>query len=57
MASVTSFLAMVGTSAFFNPVAGASIEANNQAITALTGIPQVRRSYDVLWYGVVRYMV
>jgi hypothetical protein len=32
---------MVGSSPFFNPVSGASIEANNEAIYMLAGIPQV----------------
>jgi len=32
---------MVSTSAFFNPVSGASEEANTEAIFTLTGIPQV----------------
>eukprot|EP00967_Tisochrysis_lutea_P144030 scaffold268382_cov26-Tisochrysis_lutea.AAC.1 len=40
MSSISSLLHMVSTSAFFNPVSGASEEANTEAIFTLTGIPQ-----------------
>ncbi len=41
MANLSTFINLVGMSAWFNPVTGASVEANNEAIHALTGIPQV----------------
>lgn len=50
MASLGSMMQMVGYSAFFNPITGASVEANNQAIHALTGIPQVR---NPLLFGLI----
>ncbi|GAX82802.1 hypothetical protein CEUSTIGMA_g10228.t1 [Chlamydomonas eustigma] len=40
MSSISSLFKMVSSSAFFDPVTGASVEANNEAIEALTGIPK-----------------
>ena len=39
--SSSSLFKMVSSSAFFDPVSGASIEANNEAVGMLTGIPKV----------------
>ena len=36
-----SLFKMVSSSAFFDPVSGASVQANNEAIGTLTGIPVV----------------
>jgi hypothetical protein len=47
MATLSSFLRMVGTTALFDPVAGASAEANDEAIHALTGIDKVGQGAEL----------
>ena len=39
MKSIPDLIKMISGSAFFNPVSGASAEANNEAIESITGIP------------------
>eukprot|EP00798_Chlamydomonas_sp_ICE-L_P006435 gene6435-3064_t len=40
MGSLSKMVRMVGSSAFFDPVTGASVDSNNEAIESLTGIPK-----------------